>query len=495
MPDSLDLSTLLRDAAGEPAQLDLVEVRQRVVKRRRRRHSLIGALATVAVAIGLAAATNLKNTSQESRITTVPDTIGEGTPELLERLPLDAKNVASAPDGSVWALAPAETGGFAVHEVDAVSGRSVRSIELPGSATFLEFGLGHLWIGVGGDGAEPDGHLWVIEPTTGTIIADERIDGGGPNDFAFSDDAAWVTTGAAGDVWKLAFDRGPLQKESLHLGGQTDNIVVLDNGDVWTRDYIGGRIVRIDPERVVLAQEIAWAGAPLAPSGQSRVWALDPDGRVVEVDLGRIEGDHPTVVQTVPTEMRYPSVVATNTHLWVHRDGVERWSIPVASGAKPATTDARDVYFLRDLDGTAWFVSGGGGGGLWRWRPASVPTATGAPSGVRAVDPAPSREGKLVVFVENDASAEDLAAIRAKLEAHPATVRVVYLDHDAAHREFAEMFKDQPSLVARTTAEELPRSFHVVPTSESSAPAIARSLAGLTGVKEVICPNSGRCQP
>jgi streptogramin lyase len=491
MPNRPDLPTLLRDAVPPPPPVDLVDLRRRATKLRRRRRGFSALAAATVVAVAVVGAAALQPSPPESSVTTATDPPAVPA-EVLERLPLDARTVTSAPDGSLWALAPAPTGGVAVHQVDPVSGKSIRSIEINGPASFLEFGLGHLWVGGGGDGAEPDGRLAVIEPTTGTIIAEEEVESGGPYGFAFSDDAAWITTGAAGDVWRITFDRSPLRRESLHLGGQTNNIVVLENGQVWVHEYIGRRVVRVDPARVEIGEQLAWAGIPLTRSGGSRAWALDPEGRVVEVDLAKIEeSGAPAVVQTVPTSMRFPAVEAVGDHLWVHRDGIERWALPIQPGAVPVTTNGRDVYSLTEVGGTAWFVAGGGSGGLWRWRPPAPPAVTSNPL-TTAED---SRAGKLLVFLHNEASADDLDQIREQLERHPATRGITYLDHAAAHAEFAQMFKDQPDLVRRTTPEELPRSFQVVPSSVASANAIAQAVKGLPGVKELVCPTGRPCEP
>jgi cell division protein FtsX len=105
----------------------------------------------------------------------------------------------------------------------------------------------------------------------------------------------------------------------------------------------------------------------------------------------------------------------------------------------------------------------------------------------------PSREGMLIVFLEDDASAEVVAAIRKRLEQHAGAGGVMFVDHDDAHAEFAAMFKDEPDMVRKTSPAELPRSLRVKTNDAQNERALAEAVTGMEGVKDVVCPGRGRC--
>lgn len=79
-----------------------------------------------------------------------------------------------------------------------------------------------------------------------------------------------------------------------------------------------------------------------------------------------------------------------------------------------------------------------------------------------------------IVFVRHDATADQIASVRAVLESDPATGTLTYVDRDASAAEFATMFADDEALVASVSPEALPTSFKVVPATDADPAAVDR---------------------
>lgn len=105
----------------------------------------------------------------------------------------------------------------------------------------------------------------------------------------------------------------------------------------------------------------------------------------------------------------------------------------------------------------------------------------------------PTRIGMLIVFLDDDASTEAVTAIRTRLEELAGPGNVTFFGRDAAYAEFTAMFKDEPDVVNRMSPTALPRSLRVPSKGVSSDRAVAEAVIDLPGVKDVICPERGRC--
>lgn len=145
-----------------------------------------------------------------------------------------------------------------------------------------------------------------------------------------------------------------------------------------------------------------------------------------------------------------------------------------------------------------------GGSTLLRSAPTSVTTTASQPSeGTTTADDAlasdpraiatAAREGKLLVFLEIDATPAQLDTIRSRLAGHPDSQRVDFMDRAAAYEEFRALFADDEDLLTKTDPDQLPESYRVTPTAASRASSIAASVRGLAGVKELVCPGSKAC--
>lgn len=95
---------------------------------------------------------------------------------------------------------------------------------------------------------------------------------------------------------------------------------------------------------------------------------------------------------------------------------------------------------------------------------------------------------EFVVFMQPDATAEQIEAVRADLEANPVVEGFEYFDKDRAFEEFEDLFADSPELTENTSPEILPTSFRVVPV-EKDADAVrdlGSQYEAKPGVREVV---------
>ncbi len=95
---------------------------------------------------------------------------------------------------------------------------------------------------------------------------------------------------------------------------------------------------------------------------------------------------------------------------------------------------------------------------------------------------------EFIVFMNPNASPDQLQAVRSKLENSPDTEKFTFVDQNAAYDEFKELFKDQPDLTENVGPDVLPPSFRVVPREKAAAAVEEMSTPFKTqpGVKEVV---------
>jgi hypothetical protein len=119
---------------------------------------------------------------------------------------------------------------------------------------------------------------------------------------------------------------------------------------------------------------------------------------------------------------------------------------------------------------------------------ASVHVSSDGPTGSDV--PIADLDRTVEVFMLHTATDNQVAAVRAELDASPDVARYVSLDHDAAHHEFAEVFPCDPDLVSMIRPQNLPRSFRVVVTDPGGVDRLRTSLEVLPGVALVGQPRS-----
>jgi cell division transport system permease protein len=95
---------------------------------------------------------------------------------------------------------------------------------------------------------------------------------------------------------------------------------------------------------------------------------------------------------------------------------------------------------------------------------------------------------EFIVFLNPNASEDQVAAVRADLDADTEVESIDFVDKPAAYAEFKELFRDSPEMIESVTPEVLPASFRVEPVAKDSDTVTALSDKYQTkpGVSEVV---------
>ncbi len=92
---------------------------------------------------------------------------------------------------------------------------------------------------------------------------------------------------------------------------------------------------------------------------------------------------------------------------------------------------------------------------------------------------------ELEVFMNVDATDNQIAAMRTLLAGSDDVRRFTYLSKDDAYREFKRIFRNDPDFVSSIDASALPPSFRVAPSRADLTDTLARRFEGEPGVDEV----------
>ncbi|MEJ5254721.1 MAG: permease-like cell division protein FtsX [Acidimicrobiales bacterium] len=95
---------------------------------------------------------------------------------------------------------------------------------------------------------------------------------------------------------------------------------------------------------------------------------------------------------------------------------------------------------------------------------------------------------EFVVFMNADATEEQISSVRADLESSPEVQRVTFVDKSEAYEEFKRLFSDSPELVDSVTPEILPSSFRVEPVTKDAdvVQALGNQFQKRPGVLKVV---------
>ena len=107
--------------------------------------------------------------------------------------------------------------------------------------------------------------------------------------------------------------------------------------------------------------------------------------------------------------------------------------------------------------------------------------------------PGPEEPVDFEIFLAPEATAEQVAAVRAVLTAPPGVDWFSYLSHAGAYQEFTRRFgRDQPDLVKTVSPADLPESFRVK-ASALQAQQVLSKVRNLPGVQSVDGPSNVTC--
>lgn len=95
---------------------------------------------------------------------------------------------------------------------------------------------------------------------------------------------------------------------------------------------------------------------------------------------------------------------------------------------------------------------------------------------------------RLEIFMNVDATDEQIATVRTALEDDPDVKSFRFFDKEDALDEFKRIFRKDPDLVKNITAEALPTSYRIVPERAEQTNAIQRRFEAEPGVEDVATP-------
>lgn len=98
---------------------------------------------------------------------------------------------------------------------------------------------------------------------------------------------------------------------------------------------------------------------------------------------------------------------------------------------------------------------------------------------------------EFIVYMQPDAQPAQIDAVRNDLSSNPEVKEIQYLDHEAAYREFVELFKDEPGMYESITPDALPTSFKVAPVTVDAdlIRALSDQFEKKPGVRQVVSAN------
>jgi len=94
---------------------------------------------------------------------------------------------------------------------------------------------------------------------------------------------------------------------------------------------------------------------------------------------------------------------------------------------------------------------------------------------------------EFVVFMNADATQDQIDAVGRSLDENPEIERKTYFDQNASYEEFKQLFASTPEMVSSVTAADLPPSFRVVPVDKDAKVVedLGREYRTKPGVKDV----------
>jgi cell division transport system permease protein len=95
---------------------------------------------------------------------------------------------------------------------------------------------------------------------------------------------------------------------------------------------------------------------------------------------------------------------------------------------------------------------------------------------------------EFVVFLNPEATGDQIASVEADLEDSPDVERITFIDKDAAFEEFKRLFADSPEMQQAVEPEILPPSFRVVPVNKDAdtVSTLSEQYATKPGVQQVV---------
>jgi YVTN family beta-propeller protein len=337
--------------AGREAELAAAaqEAVEREVKRRTRRHLLIGALA-VLVAAGAAVGAVLALTGGKPPITVGANAVAVIDPasdHVVASIPVGTRPAdISYGSGSLWV---ANLDDSTVSRVDPKTDRVLRSISVPALPAGLAAGVGAVWV-ASSDGSvrriDPQfnsvttvrlpaktyivgyvlpspvtvgaGSVWVasntqvsrIDPQTGKVVRSTGS-GFGTSGIAIGFGSVWVAENTENQVTRIPLGGGT---PTMIPVGQGPAGIAAGLGSVWVANSTDGTVTRIDPVSGAAQATITVGNDPVGVSvGAGAVWVVNSGSGTV----ARIDPKTNLVSKTIRLGQSPTGITVADGRVWV----------------------------------------------------------------------------------------------------------------------------------------------------------------------------------
>jgi hypothetical protein len=277
-----------------------------------------------------------------------------------------AREVDTAAGGTVQAA-------WVLERRDAATGDVIATVRMPGVVRGVVATDDVVAAFGGGDGAEPQGGVAIVDPAHSRIIATYGWEAGpavAPYRAVATREAVWVTD-TAGHLLEFRTGGAPAAPRRWDVDGQPTDLAALEDGSVWVWRSEKQLLSRFDPAAGAVTTSHSWCCGLLAADGRG-IWTSDGE-RLVELRPDLL-GEGLSVAEGTRLPVAASAVVADGDGLWVAtRDrSVQRWSREHGAEARPAPETTKDTdrdlapWALAGHRDAVWFVTIGG---LARWQP------------------------------------------------------------------------------------------------------------------------------
>ncbi|MDY7104417.1 MAG: permease-like cell division protein FtsX [Actinomycetota bacterium] len=99
-----------------------------------------------------------------------------------------------------------------------------------------------------------------------------------------------------------------------------------------------------------------------------------------------------------------------------------------------------------------------------------------------------SPEITVIVWMEPDATDDELAAIERRIDADARVTESTYVDQEAAFADFRDLFENRPEMIETVEPEDLPSSFRVTLAADAPIQEVVDAYAADEGVYDVTRP-------
>ena len=296
---------------------------------------------------------------------------------------VEVESVASG-RGRIWVLVDRPDAGkdrFFVHQLDAANYRVMASVRVPGPASHVYYGAGHVWVSGGGSGGAPGARITAFVPPTGDLVTRRFGNGAAVDSIAFHGSTAYAAVPGRGEVLALKAGRTLRYQRHEERGGPT-GVVAVEGAIQVTNSYRNLVPIILRGADTSFLAEVSRIHPVLASAGRRSVWVRSEHGliRVSVSRGGNVQRKHVTTIH------RVRDLLSTSDHgcfvaVTNHPDRMNHRNLLYFSPAALRSPHPKPTAIHHGHQVTRMALSPAGGvvyvdnrGKLWDWNPAGSAT-------------------------------------------------------------------------------------------------------------------------